>query len=71
MIVAVVAASRVILGVHYPGDVVAGMLLGGGWAVVRVTVPDAMTVWARVDELDRRLMARAIRRAHPPGSPRS
>lgn len=33
MIVAVVAASRVILGVHYPGDVVAGVLLGGGWAV--------------------------------------
>ena len=32
VIVAVVAASRVILGVHYPGDVVAGMLLGGGWA---------------------------------------
>jgi undecaprenyl-diphosphatase len=33
LIVVAVCATRVILGVHYPGDVVAGALLGGGWAV--------------------------------------
>jgi len=32
-IVVVVCSTRVILGVHYPGDVIAGALLGGGWAV--------------------------------------
>lgn len=32
-LVLVVALSRVYLGVHYPADVVAGVLLGTGWAV--------------------------------------
>lgn len=33
MLVAAVAVSRVYLGVHYPSDVLAGVLLGTGWAI--------------------------------------
>jgi undecaprenyl-diphosphatase len=42
VLAAAVAWSRVYLGVHYPADVVAGVLLGSSWAVfVWLSVRDA------------------------------
>jgi membrane-associated phospholipid phosphatase len=50
LLAALVGLSRVYLGVHYPSDVIAGILLGGGWAVWVTLCARRLTV-ARRDEL--------------------
>ena len=44
LMVALVALSRVYLGVHYPSDVLAAMVAGGGWLALSLT---AVGTWRR------------------------
>lgn len=50
---AAVAYSRVYTGAHYPGDAIAGSLIGAGFAVM--LGPDMSALGARVDEWGERL----------------
>lgn len=45
-VAAMVALSRVYDGVHYPGDVLAGAVLGAGYAACLVWSADALWCWA-------------------------
>ena len=46
-VVALIATSRVVLGVHYPSDVAAGMVLGAAWAGFCWAMLEALQLWSR------------------------
>lgn len=45
-----VATSRVLLGVHYPSDVVAGLAIGAAWAAGAVTIGRHVSGRSRVED---------------------
>jgi undecaprenyl-diphosphatase len=42
ILIAGIALSRVYLGVHYPSDVLAGLLAGGGWGLLWLSLAGAL-----------------------------
>lgn len=65
VIVVLIAASRVYLGVHYPSDVAAGIVLGTAWAGFCMAMLEAIQIFAR-----RAAGAEARAREEPaPGAP--
>ncbi|HEY0994544.1 MAG TPA: phosphatase PAP2 family protein [Gemmatimonadaceae bacterium] len=47
LVIVLIATSRVILGVHYPSDVAAGLVLGAAWAGFCWAMLEALQLWVR------------------------
>lgn len=47
LVILLIAGSRIALGVHYPSDVAAGIILGAAWAGFCWAMLEALQLWAR------------------------
>lgn len=47
VVITLIAVSRILLGVHYPSDVAAGMVLGAAWAGFCWAMLEALQLWSR------------------------
>jgi undecaprenyl-diphosphatase len=64
VLILLICATRLYLGVHYPSDVIAGMLVGLAWAGFCMATLEASLVLAR-----RRMPSRVIEERRAPREP--
>jgi undecaprenyl-diphosphatase len=63
ILILLISASRVYLGVHYPSDVIAGVVIGLGWAGFCMATLEATQLYARWNAPE------MLKAEHPAGAP--